>query len=312
VAFVRKLQRLLPLRFSVIEPEATVDLGQYVSFPSGYRPLNPSVVRYGQDLLVCVRGIGYEVHEKVGYYRNPDGLPSLNRLFLMRDNMEFVGRPTHPDSRLDGLEDLKLFSGLGRIWAVGSVPTGDLRNPHGCVIALVEFDAGLTDCRITRLQSPLGLSYEKNWAPFIADGALYFVYSCQPLLVVRYRPENSSVTFVDSRRHGQESLKFLEGGSSGGSQMPDGMAFLTHRRVVRLPSLRRIYLSRIRRLSKDLTDFAAGPFFSIGPLGRNFRFANGMLVDDDRILITYGETDSAARLACFSAGRFKRLAFPHA
>jgi hypothetical protein len=312
VGFTRKLHRLLPLRSRSIEPDAVIDLGQYVRFPGGYRPHNPSIVRYGQNLLVCVRGVAYEAHEKFGFYRNPDGLPSLNRLFLMDNDMRFVGRPAVADDRLDGLEDLKLFGGLGRIWAVGGLPIGDPKNFSGCVITLVEFNPDLTDCRLIQVQSPLGFRFEKNWAPFVADDALHFIYSCQPLVVLRYDPESRSVSFVGPQQRDPSTLAFLEGGSSGGFTTASGTVFLTHRRVVRLPSRRRVYLCRVRCLSRDFTSFRGGQFFSIRQPGKHIQFANGMLLDDDRVLITYGETDSAARLACFSTERFRRLAFPRA
>ena len=101
---------------------------------------------------------------------------------------------------------------------------------------------------------------------------------------------------------------FLEGGSSGGIATNAGTVFLTHRRVVRLPSCRRIYLARIRRLSRDLANVAAGPFFSIGQ--PTIKFVNGLVLDDDRVLIGYGELDANSRLACFSRRRFERAVFP--
>jgi hypothetical protein len=312
VGFTRKLRRFLPLRSRSIEPDAVIDLGQHVSFPDGYRPHNPSIVRYGQNLLVCVRGVAYQAHEKYGHYRNDNDLPSLNRLFLMDNKLRFVGRPALADDRLDGLEDLKLFSALGRIWAVGCLPIGDPRNFSGTIITLVEFDPDLTACRVTQVQSPLGFRFEKNWAPFVADGALHFIYSCQPLVVLRYDPPSGAVAFVGSQQPSRAALAFLEGGSSGGFATANGMIFLTHRRVVRLPSMRRVYLCRVRCLSHDSKSFPGGHFFSIRQPGRHIQFANGMLLEDDRVLITYGETDSAARLASFSAERFKRAAFPRA
>ncbi len=312
MGFTRKLHRLLPLRSGSIEPDGTIDLGQYVTFPGGYRPHNPSIARHGENLLVCVRGVAYEAHEKYGFYRNTDGRPSLNRLFLMNNDMRFVSRPALLDDRLDGLEDLKLFSALGRIWAVGGRPIGDPTNFSGCVITLVEFDPDLRDCRLIQVQSPLGFRFEKNWAPFVADGALHFIYSCQPLLVLRYNPESCSVAFVGQQPPDRSSLAFLEGGSSGGFATASGTVFLTHRRVVRVPSMRRVYLCRVRCLSHDFKSFPGGMFFSIQQPTQHIQFANGMLLEDDRVLITYGETDSAARLASFSTERFKRLAFPHA
>jgi hypothetical protein len=165
---------------------------------------------------------------------------------------------------------------------------------------------------VIQVQSPLGFRFEKNWAPFIASGTLHFIYSCQPLMILRYHPESCSVTFVGPQRSDRAALEFLEGGSSGGFAMSDHTVFLTHRRVVRVPSMRRVYLCRIRCLSNDFTSFAGGPFYSIRQPGKHIQFANGMLLEDDRVLIAYGETDSAARLASFPAERFKRVAFPRA
>lgn len=308
MASSRKLQRLLPLRHKVIEPDVTVDLGQYVRFPDGYRPTNPSIIRCGQDLLVSVRGVAYTINERLGVVGNPDRRPSLNRCFLLSNNLTLKSDVPLLQERLDNIEDLKLFSGLGQIWGVGSLPVHDPRNANACMMTLVEFNAGLTDCRIVRLASPFGLPLEKNWAPFLANDAVHFVYSCQPALLLRYDPMTGSVAFVGSERHDCRTLKFLEGGSSGGISTTSGTVFLTHRRVVRLPRRKRIYLSRIRRLSKDFENFAAGPFFSIGQ--PTVQFANGMVLDEDRVLITYGEMDATARLACFSRGYFERAVFP--
>jgi len=308
VANLRKLQRLLPLRHKVIEPDTKIDLGKFVTFPDGYRPTNPSVVRFGQDLLVCVRGVAYVIDEKCAAHGNADQMPSLSCLFLISNELTFKGHVQLSQTRLDNVEDLKLFGGLGRIWGVGAVPVSDPRDPAACVATLVEFDAGLTDCRLIQFASPFGFPLEKNWAPFFANDAVHFVYSCQPLMLLRYDTITGSVAFAGPQRHDPTTLKFLEGGSSGGIHAAFGEIFLTHRRVVRLPSRKRIYLSRIRVLSKDLVNLAAGPFFSIGR--PTVQFANGMLLDEDRVLITYGEMDATAQLACFSRERFERKVFP--
>ena len=306
MASFRKLQRLLPLRHKVIEPDVTIDLGQYVTFPDGYRPTNPSMVRHGEDLLVCVRGVTYMIDDKLGVHGDPR--PSVNRCFLLNNDLTYKGAAQLPPGRLDNVEDLKLFAGLGRIWGVGSTPISRPPDVSACALTLVEFDEGLTDCRIIQLASPFGFLLEKNWAPFFANDALHFVYSCEPTLLLRYEPAIGAVVFVGSQRYDRSSLKFLEGGSSGGIETKLGTVFLTHRRVVRLPSRRRVYLSRIRRLSKDLRSFAAGPFFSIGQ--PTVQFANGMILNDDMVLITYGEMDATARLAGFSRSRFERAVFP--
>ncbi len=234
----------------------------------------------------------------------------MNQLFPVNNDVTFKGAAGMPQERLDNIEDMKLFSRLGRVWGIGSIRLDDPRNTQACVIALVESDARLTGCRLVRIASPLVFLLEKNWAPFFVDGVLHFVYSFEPTVLMRDEPENGTVAFVSRRLPGRDSLLFLEGGSSGGITTNSGAVFLTHRRAVRLPSRRRIYLSRIRCLSRDLTSVAAGPLCSIGP--PTIQFANGMLLEKDRIMITYGEMDATVRLACFSRRRFERAVFPRA
>lgn len=296
------------MRHSVLNPDVTIDLGQFATFPAGYHPANPSIVRYDDGFLVCVRGVAYSIDQELSIHGNAEHLPSLNRLFVLNNDLTYRGPVPLPPEKLDNIDDLKLFSGLGRIWAAGSSPIDAHGAAKASIMTLVEFDPGVSDCHLVRIASPLGFSLEKNWAPFFARGALHFIYSCEPTLLVRYEPATGSVSFVQPGQPERDSLRFLEGGSSAGIDTPSGMIFLTHRRVVRLPSKRRIYLSRIRRLSENLTTLTAGPFFSIGR--PTIQFANGMLLDRDRAVISYGEMDATARLGCFSTSWFERAAFP--
>ncbi len=64
---LRKLRTLLPLRHTVINPDATLDLVQYITFPDGYRASGPSMRAYAErpDLGV-VRLNKVLVHYTVG------------------------------------------------------------------------------------------------------------------------------------------------------------------------------------------------------------------------------------------------------
>jgi hypothetical protein len=296
------------VRHEVIEPDTTIDLGRYVTFPDGYQPANPSIVNFGEDLLVCVRGVAYTIDEKLGVHGNGGRRPSLNRCFLLNKDLSFKSMIQLPHELLDNVEDLKLFSGLGRIWGVGSVPINASLHANACVLTLVEFDAELSGCSLVRLASPFDFALEKNWAPFFATDAIHFIYSFCPPVMLRYDPTARSVTALGSKQAKRGSLKFLEGASSAGITAESGTIFLTHRRVVRLPDRKRIYLSRIRHLSPDFGSLVAGPFFSIGR--PTIQFANGMLFDKNRVLIAYGEMDSTARLASFSRTRFENAVCP--
>ena len=195
MGFTRKLRQFCRCGPGALSRTQSSTLASTSAFLTAIGRITHQSCGMGRTCCVCVRGVAYQAHEKYGHYRNDNDLPSLNRLFLMDNKLRFVGRPALADDRLDGLEDLKLFSALGRIWAVGCLPIGDPRNFSGTIITLVEFDPDLTACRVTQVQSPLGFRFEKNWAPFVADGALHFIYSCQPLVVLRIPPTKRCRSF---------------------------------------------------------------------------------------------------------------------
>ena len=55
-------------------------------------------------------------------------------------------------------------------------------------IALLTIGQAYEGGSIQRLASPFGLRQEKNWAPFVHEGALHFIYSFDPLIILRHDP----------------------------------------------------------------------------------------------------------------------------
>src|SRR5262249_61672002 len=54
--------------------------------PKGYRPLNPSVVRQGEEILLVQRTVNYTLTEDGLKYQTPDNAPIHTRNFLLRLN----------------------------------------------------------------------------------------------------------------------------------------------------------------------------------------------------------------------------------
>jgi hypothetical protein len=156
----------------------------------------------------------------------------------------------------------------------------------------------------------LRLYQRKNWLPIAHKGMLHFVYSLEPLVVLRCEIPSGRLDFVDPRcaEYSRSSFTFLLCGSTSGICLDNRQLLIVHRRTVRLPRLRQIYVHRCATLNPSLTKLQFGRYFVIG--GAEVQFVAGMDVDDDIVRLSYGRMDRSAHLAEFDRGTFVRTFVP--
>src|SRR5262245_59046821 len=87
--------------------------------PDGYRAMNPSVARQGDEIVLVQRAVNYTLTD--GYYHTPDDAPIHTRNFLLRlnDVLEIQSSaeilspadfPTPSYQLVRGIEDARLFA----------------------------------------------------------------------------------------------------------------------------------------------------------------------------------------------------------
>jgi len=312
MSIARKIRRFAPLRFDVARPIAEFDLGRKVALPPGYYPTNPSFVDTDLGRLVCVRGVNYRM---TYYYPSKPILTignryhSINRFVLLDGRGEVVRELLDLDSAFEGAEDVRLFAFDGALWGVCSRPTSGAA--LSCGMSLMKLDAGLRGAETIPLTSPYGLSQEKNWLPITHEGILYFIYSLQPIVVLRCNTPSGRLDFVDPRcaEYSRSSFPFLLGGSASGITLDNRQLLIVHRRTVRLPRLRYIYLHRCATLDPSLAKLQFGRYFVIGRAEPG-QFVTGLRVEDDIVSLSYGRLDRLAHLAEFDRGTFMRTFVP--
>jgi hypothetical protein len=86
MSIARKIRRLAPLRFDVIQPIAEFDLSEKVVLWPGYYPTNPSFVDTDLGRLLCVQGVNYRL--RYDFKNTPtltigDRYHSINRFVLL-------------------------------------------------------------------------------------------------------------------------------------------------------------------------------------------------------------------------------------
>ncbi len=292
----KKILRFFPLAFRRVRPDHETDLTGHAAFPEGFHGTNPSFVRFGDGYLVCLRGVNYllsglDMSHPV--FTAGDHYMTVNRFFLVDRAFRFQRALTGLDSAFDDVEDIKLFELGGTLMGSGSA--ANLAGPDGNrAIVLLRIDPAAQTGTYSFVASPFGFTQEKNWAPFVRQDRLHFVYSFDPLIVLRCDPADGSVSFLDpAARSAGKDLRFLVGGSSAGVPVPDGFLFAAHRRRVSV-RMHRSYVSRIYHLDAAAARLTAGRYFSVG--APRVQFVNGLAREDGHLVLSYGDMDRSGHV----------------
>jgi hypothetical protein len=312
MSIARKIRRFAPLRFDVIRPIAEFDLSTKLTFSPGYYPTNPSFVDTERGRLVCIRGVNYRLAHYYGStptFNTRGNYHSINRFALLDGRGEVIRELVDLDAAFEGAEDVRLFSYDGALWGVCSRPMPGAALSYG--MSLMKLDADLRGAEAITLTSPYGSDREKNWLPIVHKGTLYFIYSFEPLVVLRCDIPSGRLDFVDPRyaKYSPSSFTFLLCGSASGVGLDERQLLIVHRRTVRLPRLRYLYVHRCATLNPSLAKVQFGRYFVIGRAEPG-QFVAGMNVDDDTVRLSYGRKDRFAHLAEFDRETFMRTFVP--
>lgn len=282
--------------------------------PDGYVPLNPSITRLGDQLLIAQRAVNYVMSEDGNHYRTPEGQPIATRNFLLHLNDDLTTKssaeilpprdmpePRYPAVR--GFEDLRLFSWRGALW--GSACVRELTPEGWCeqVLARVE-PQGDGSCRMVdwrRVDAEGAKAHEKNWMPQVAGDALRFVYLCDPTRVVnsegRTVQQHVPAIFADRFRGGSQLVAF-DGGWLAlihEVQARDGRRCYFHRLVWFDGANRLAAVSRPFYFERKGVEFAAGLTWH---------------PDQKRLLISFSIADSESYVATVDAGDIRAVLDP--
>lgn len=264
----------------------------------GFYFCNPSCAWHDGSLWISARAVHYRlgVVEKgpfwtknvVGRVDNVEDLVSgrLKGPALLEE--PFVGRRHLTFTR--GLEDLRLFSYAGGLWASAAYCEANDKSVPEQVIAQLSVEEGRARAvRVTVQQSP---KPEKNWAPWVSGGRLFFVYSLRPRTVILEHDWATKRCRVETMSHfsvpGEHCFPdpMLSGGTQWVDYSKDEVLSVVHERIDR------VYQHRLATLDRGSMRVArlSQPFFFLGP---GIEFCCGLAeLPDGSFLATFGQEDA--------------------
>ena len=280
--------------------------------PDGYRPMNPSVARWGDQIMLVQRAVNYTLTSS-DRYETPNGAPIHTRNFLLRlspalevqSSVEIlppIDMPAPAFERVRGFEDSRLFLWHGGLWCSSNLR--ELTRHGWCEQVLARIDTDTSGvCRLTdwRALRPEGQRRnEKNWMPRVADDVLQFIHLCDPTRVLdeqaRTITEATPAIKADHFRGGSQAIPFDGGWLAVIHETREKSAtrprYQQHRFIWldRANALRRV--SRAFFFNKIETEFAAGLAWH---------------PDRERLLVSYGVGDREAWIATVDATEVRRV-----
>jgi predicted GH43/DUF377 family glycosyl hydrolase len=256
---------------------------------------NPSIARDGEHgFRMIVRTANYAIERGVlhaeGVLHNINYLVALDNSLAVTQIEPLLDRAERPElhaSQISGYEDCRLVELDGRWYATATVC--DMNPVERREIALLDLD-GAEIVHARPLAGPDPERHEKNWMPFVRDGALHFLYSCSPTIVLRCHLQSGALTSVAERELP------AAGGFRGGSQgvaVEGGHLFVIHQTEHDERALR--YVHRFVLLDDELRLAAATPRFTFA--ADRVEFCAGMARRGGDLVLSFGVSDAAAGLA---------------
>jgi glycosyltransferase involved in cell wall biosynthesis len=283
--------------------------------PDDYRPMNPSIARWGDQIVLVQRAVNYRLTD--GQYPTANGAPIHTRNFLLRLDGDLavqssteirppadLPEPAYPLVR--GFEDVRLFAWQDALWCCACVRE---TTPEGwCEQVLARIDTSVPgECRLTdwrALHPPGPRLHEKNWMPQVVPAPaeaggdrLQFIYHCDPTRVV----DEQARTIVET------TPSIAAEQFSGGSQaiaFDGGWLALVHEASARPPSAQRSYQHRFVWFDEQSLRRVSRAFFF---RQKGVEFAAGLAwhPDNKRLLVSFGVGDGESWIATVDAGEVR-------
>jgi len=164
--------------------------------PDCYHPTNPSVARWGGQIMMVQRTTNY-IMTGDNQYETPNGAPIHTRNFLLRldpamaiqsstEILPPADMPVPLYELVKGFEDMRLFAWRRELWCSSNVR--EMTAEGWCEQVLARVDQNgtgnsrLTDWRVLRPEGPR--LHEKNWMPLVDEDRLHFIYLCDPTRIL--------------------------------------------------------------------------------------------------------------------------------
>jgi hypothetical protein len=204
--------------------------------------------------------------------------------------VSFGALPVPPyDSKIEDVEDLRLFRWKGRLFATGMSTRYNVKTT--CRQVLVELsEKGHPKSLVPLDYSPSNVC-EKNWLPVCGTEDMMVIYKCHPFTVLKIVPETGVISEVKTTNPPLNFKRWK--GSSQAIPYGDGWVFVIHE-TVDYPDSPRVYWHRFVFMGKDMTIQKFTEPFCFTKVG--VEYCAGIVEHENGVVLSFGVDDRKAGL----------------
>lgn len=277
-----------------------------------FKSSSPCIISYSEGYLMNVRYVNYNLDKAQGSYsykHNDQKIITLNKCILLNRDLTVIkefwlDRVHREDTRYLGVEDVKVFSHEGELRFLGTTQDEQGRPRMGEGPYTYKSNVLFP----TVYPSPSNQSCEKNWVHFHHKGDLKTIYSWAPII---YGSLKNGKFDPDSAI--QDVPKFFRDlrGSTNGCLVAgkhgegDELWFLCH--YVGYSTPRQYYHCFVVLDAESLKVKRHSILFKFE--GEKIEYALGLVVEADRILISYSKWDSESILCEYDRNKLEAFVF---
>lgn len=267
----------------------------------------PCIIRHGEGYLMNICYVNHRIDDGGKYrFKHNDGkITTINKVVWLSNDLQvlresWIDEVQNEHLRYQGVEDVRLFLHCGDLLFLGTTEDpacGRLTVGHGI------YDPNRKALVSSPFKSPYERSCEKNWCyAHDADGRLRVVYEWSPLTIGEIHDGEFRIL---SRSPDVPDFFREVRGSSGGCSVGDEVWFVCHLARYTIP---RWYYHILVVLDKDLKYKRHSTLFKFHD--DCIEFALGLVVEPDRLLISYSRMDRTAAVMEVPRDVVERELFP--
>ena len=220
---------------------------------------------------------------------------TLNKYVKLSSTFEILSETffdiEYQDQRMNGIEDIRIFNNNGLKFLGTTETNNKLRVSYG------DYDINSNALKYTAINSPFNQSCEKNWVYVILNNKLHIIYKWFPLTIGVI---NNNELVIVNEKPMPNIFKSARGTSCGfiyNNEIWFLVHFVSYSYENANPEHAKNYFHTfvIFDLNMDLIKYSSLLKFTEIPI----EFAIGLIVENDRIIISYGEVDKRSKIVIY-------------
>ena len=246
--------------------------------------------------LMNLRAVNYWINTNGGYMNCDEYIMTNNKYLELNNKLEVTYEKMFDmkfeERRYLGIEDIRIFKNNTDDKLIYLGTSQHLNGKIGMLMG--DYDINTNQIETTELKCSFNESWcEKNWVYVNYKGENHVIYKWCPLDICKINTQTNMIDLVESKKKMPKIFEHVRG-STCGFEYKNEFWFMVHLVAYDTP---RNYYHMFAVFDSDMNFSRHSAPFKFE--GENIEYTLGIVVEDDRVLVSYSTWDRTSKLAIY-------------